>query len=72
MKEHWTNIFADSPEESLWEHEWDKHGTCAAELPQLHSEYDYFLQGRLFLIKLFINLHFNEELAIRENVLFKH
>lgn len=30
------------PEYSLWVHEWTKHGTCAAQLDSLNSEYKYF------------------------------
>jgi len=31
--------------ESIWEHEWTKHGTCAITLPTLNSEFKYFYQG---------------------------
>lgn len=31
--------------ESIWFHEWEKHGTCAIALPALNSEYKYFYQG---------------------------
>lgn len=31
--------------ESIWVHEWEKHGTCAVTLPALNSEFKYFNQG---------------------------
>lgn len=31
--------------ESIWVHEWEKHGTCALNLPDLNSEFKYFNQG---------------------------
>lgn len=31
--------------ESIWFHEWEKHGTCAVTLPALNSEFKYFYQG---------------------------
>lgn len=31
--------------ESIWFHEWEKHGTCAITLPALNSEFKYFHQG---------------------------
>jgi len=30
---------------SLWSHEWSKHGTCAAELDQLSTQYKFFDYG---------------------------
>ena len=27
---------------AFWSHEWVKHGTCAAQLPELDSEHAYF------------------------------
>lgn len=41
----WPNIHGKDTEDSLWKHEWDKHGTCAALDPQLSSEKLYFSQG---------------------------
>ena len=32
----------DEAVDSFWEHEWDKHGTCAYEAKQVSSEFDYF------------------------------
>ncbi|XP_072032219.1 ribonuclease Oy-like [Amphiura filiformis] len=38
----WPNVLPDRPEDSLWQHEWEKHGTCAASLPALNSQHSYF------------------------------
>lgn len=42
---YWGNIYAEQSRTSLWQHEWAKHGTCAAQLPQLDSERKYFEKG---------------------------
>lgn len=31
--------------QSIWCHEWEKHGSCAMSLPALNSEFKYFFQG---------------------------
>lgn len=41
----WPNIHGGDTDDSLWRHEWDKHGTCAALDPQLSSEQLYFNKG---------------------------
>lgn len=41
----WPNIHGQDTEDSLWKHEWDKHGTCAALDPHLSDEHLYFNQG---------------------------
>ncbi|XP_043235716.1 ribonuclease Oy-like isoform X2 [Amphibalanus amphitrite] len=41
----WPNIYAGKSVYSLWKHEWLKHGTCAAELPSIGDEHDYFALG---------------------------
>lgn len=38
LLELWPNIQGGNTEDSLWEHEWTKHGTCAVALPSLDSE----------------------------------
>lgn len=45
LNEHWTNVEKETPEDGLWKHEWEKHGTCAAQVAQFHSEEYYFGQG---------------------------
>jgi len=45
LLEFWPNIFAGQSVYSLWKHEWTKHGTCAAELPSIGDERDYFALG---------------------------
>lgn len=38
----WPNLEAGKTADSLWEHEWDKHGTCAKSLSTLSDEEKYF------------------------------
>ncbi|XP_076976949.1 ribonuclease T2 [Tamandua tetradactyla] len=41
MKEYWPDVV--HPNRShFWKHEWEKHGTCAAQLDSLNSEKKYF------------------------------
>ncbi|XP_012859882.1 ribonuclease T2 [Echinops telfairi] len=43
MKMYWPDVLHPSPNSSqFWKHEWDKHGTCAAQLDTLDSERKYF------------------------------
>lgn len=42
MAKYWTNLFTDSKSDSFWEHEWEKHGTCAMITSYINSEFDYF------------------------------
>ncbi|XP_028904972.1 ribonuclease T2 isoform X1 [Ornithorhynchus anatinus] len=43
MKQFWPDIIHSSPNRSqFWKHEWEKHGTCAAQLDILNSQKKYF------------------------------
>ncbi|RMZ98041.1 ribonuclease Oy [Brachionus plicatilis] len=42
LLEFWPNLYTNTPLESFWKHEWEKHGTCALSLPKIRSESDYF------------------------------
>jgi len=39
------NSTTSHKKESIWAHEWEKHGSCAVSLPSLNSEFKYFFQG---------------------------
>lgn len=41
----WPNIENGTEYDSLWQHEWQKHGTCAASNEKLNDELKYFSQG---------------------------
>jgi len=41
----WPNVYANTPEDELWSHEWNKHGRCATTLPALSDELTFFTQG---------------------------
>ncbi|KAG6449369.1 hypothetical protein O3G_MSEX006010 [Manduca sexta] len=45
LEENWTNLESDTSLYSFWIHEWSKHGTCAASIEPLNSEFKYFSQG---------------------------
>jgi len=56
MKKFWPNLFTDTPMTDLWQHEWTKHGTCAASLPSLRGEHNYFQAS----------LHLREKYAFKD------
>lgn len=45
LKQCWINIENNTKPTSFWEHEWDKHGTCAMILPTLNTELKFFSKG---------------------------
>ncbi|VDM98151.1 unnamed protein product [Thelazia callipaeda] len=38
----WPNLFTHKSVSSLWEHEWEKHGTCAVSVDRVNEEVKYF------------------------------
>ncbi|GAB1863237.1 Ribonuclease Oy [Camponotus japonicus] len=49
LKEKWMDIHNGSNPYLFWEHEWEKHGTCAIKIEALGNEYKYFKKGLTFL-----------------------
>eukprot|EP00092_Neocalanus_flemingeri_P040408 GFUD01044007.1.p1 GENE.GFUD01044007.1~~GFUD01044007.1.p1 ORF type:complete len:302 (-),score=59.61 GFUD01044007.1:257-1162(-) len=45
MSLYWPDVEMRDQPDSLWTHEWTKHGTCAAQLPETNSEVAYFSKG---------------------------
>lgn len=44
-EENVLNSTTSLKKESIWAHEWVKHGSCAVSLPSLNSEFKYFFQA---------------------------
>ncbi|XP_022090274.1 ribonuclease Oy-like isoform X2 [Acanthaster planci] len=42
MNKTWPDLLEGGTYWNLWSHEWCKHGTCAASLPELSGEHKYF------------------------------
>ncbi|XP_038078907.1 ribonuclease Oy-like [Patiria miniata] len=42
MNKTWPGLLTGEEYWYFWSHEWDKHGTCAASLPVLYGEHNYF------------------------------
>ncbi|XP_042301089.1 ribonuclease T2 isoform X1 [Sceloporus undulatus] len=57
MKQYWPDVLHPN-HTHFWKHEWDKHGTCAAELESLNSEKKYFSKA----LELYKNLDLNSYL----------
>ncbi|XP_055600553.1 ribonuclease Oy isoform X2 [Uranotaenia lowii] len=46
LEQFWPNVQKNHPVDSLWSHEWLKHGTCAAmAIPEMNNELKYFGKG---------------------------
>ncbi|XP_034187745.1 ribonuclease Oy [Osmia lignaria lignaria] len=45
LQEKWIDVQEGTESSSLWQHEWNKHGTCAVVIEQLNTEYKYFAKG---------------------------
>jgi len=42
LTQNWPNLHTNEGFYSFWTHEWEKHGTCAADMEVLRGEYNYF------------------------------
>nr|XP_022335262.1 ribonuclease Oy-like [Crassostrea virginica] len=51
LKKYWPNLYPDTKENSFWEHEWEKHGTCATSVPATSNELKYFQMGLMLHAK---------------------
>ncbi|XP_023246098.1 ribonuclease Oy-like, partial [Copidosoma floridanum] len=45
MEEKWMTLDLDTDNEVFWRHEWNKHGTCAMNLPSTDSMSKYFIKA---------------------------
>ncbi|XP_003706196.3 ribonuclease Oy [Megachile rotundata] len=51
LQEKWIDIEYGRESSSLWQHEWNKHGTCAIVIEELNTEFKYFKKGLNLLAK---------------------
>lgn len=51
LEKYWPNLFFGQPDDSLWKHEFEKHGTCAANVSLFDNEHKYFQQTILMRLK---------------------
>ena len=58
QEDHWTNVHANTKRFGFWKHEWEKHGTCAVDNPQLDTELKYFRKGGATLRNCLLQLLF--------------
>lgn len=61
---YWPKVFNDTPINSLWTHEWDKHGTCCSDLQATAGEHNYFATG------LMMNKKYNmSQILMQSNII---
>ena len=41
----WIDVHKGSKPHEFWQHEWEKHGTCAMDIKNISSEIRYFKKG---------------------------
>ncbi|XP_063773666.1 ribonuclease T2 [Pseudophryne corroboree] len=58
MNKCWPDLFHQN-HSVFWKHEWQKHGTCAASLPCLNSQHNYFSKG----LEMYSNVDLNSVLV---------
>ncbi|KAH0550242.1 hypothetical protein KQX54_018327 [Cotesia glomerata] len=58
----WTNIEKGSGE-NFWQHEYEKHGSCASSIEALNTQYKYFDQGLKLFEKYNIKVKFSTIVA---------
>jgi len=55
LEKYWPNVYAGTSQDDFWEHEWSKHGTCAASDMMLDGEFEYFERGLELVLKYDLN-----------------
>ncbi|VFV25592.1 ribonuclease t2 [Lynx pardinus] len=55
MKMYWPDVLHPLNHSHFWQHEWEKHGTCAAQVDTLNSQKRYFGGGLDLYQKLALN-----------------
>ncbi|XP_035433586.2 ribonuclease Oy-like [Spodoptera frugiperda] len=54
LKQAWMNIFEGTMPNSLWEHEWNRHGTCASVMEPFSTQFRYFKKGVEWNLKYWV------------------
>ncbi|XP_008584312.1 PREDICTED: ribonuclease T2 [Galeopterus variegatus] len=72
MKQYWPDVIHSSPNRTqFWRHEWEKHGTCAAQVAALSSQKKYFGKGLALYKQLDLNSKL-QKLGIRPSINYYH
>ena len=66
---HWSDSLNKS-NWPLWEHEWQKHGTCALNSSYINTCYDYFTTALWLDLRLNVNFRLNSEIVPNNNISF--